>query len=176
MRIFNRIAVFALGVALAALGFVAAVEAVWTGLGYRFIWFPGRAWLTTLRRTSWSTRSVLVGAAVAALVGLLLLVAELRPASRRLARFDTEGSDTWLYHRHAMEQHLRRALEQEIPTLPIKIDVSVSGHRWKLKIRARAAASTTPMLEQAGRHQLEVLGAPANSTVTVRTTRAPRVQ
>ena len=72
MRVFNRLFVFVIAVAIAGLGFIIAVEAVWIGFGYRVLWFPGNDWLSTLRTTSWSTRSVQVGAAATALAGLAL--------------------------------------------------------------------------------------------------------
>jgi hypothetical protein len=174
VRPFNRIFVFAFGILLAVVGFIAAVEATWTGLGYHFLWFAGPDWRTTLRHTSWSTRSVLIGAAIAAAVGLVLLIAELRPAPKRLARFHVEEDQTWYYQRHAVEQHVRRSLKKEIPTLPIKTDLKVTSRRWKLKIRAHAASSTKPALQAAGNQQLQELRAPQGSTATVRTTRAPK--
>jgi hypothetical protein len=150
------------------------VEAIWTGLGYHFLWFPGEAWRATLRHTSWSSRSVLVGAAIAAAVGLIVLITELRPAPRRLARFHVDGDETWYYQRHSVELHLRRSLAKEIPTLPIKTDLRVASARWKLRVRAHAASSTKSALQAAGNQQLQELRAPHGSTVTVRTTRAAK--
>ncbi len=176
MRVFNRILVFALGLALAALGFVMAVEAVWTGLGYRFLWFPGKEWLHTLRTTPWSTRTVLVGTAVTAACGLVLVIVEVRPWPKTLARTFVDGDGTWLLHRRSTEQHLRRRLQGKVPTSPIKAQLLVSSRRWKLSLRAHAAPSTKPDLEAAGNEELERLGAPGGSKVIVRTTRAKRVQ
>lgn len=175
MRLFNRLAVFALGVVLAGVGFIIAVEAVWTGLGYRFLWFPGKSWLRSLRASAWSDRSVMVGAAITAAVGLLLLLAELRPWPKRLARSSIQEQDTWLIQRRSAEQYLRRSVQQEVPRSPIKADLTISRRRWILKLRARAAASTKPDLVAVGQHELEKLGAPKGSKVVVRTTRAPRV-
>lgn len=175
MRLFNRFVVFALGVILAAVGFIIAVEAVWTGLGYRFLWFPGQRWIHTLRTSAWSDRSVMVGAAIAGAVGLLLLVAELRPWPKRLARSSIQVQDTWLIQRHSAEGYLRRTVQREVPRSPIKADLHISRRRWNLRLRARAAASTKPDLVAAGQHELEKLGAPKGSKVVVRATRAPRV-
>jgi hypothetical protein len=96
MTVFNRLLVFALGLVLAAFGFVMAIEAAWTGLGYRFLWFPGPKWLHSLRTSAWSDRSVMVGAAVIAAIGLALLVAELRPWPKRLARLCIKHEEIWL--------------------------------------------------------------------------------
>jgi hypothetical protein len=175
MLIFNRLAVFALGVIVAGVGFIVAVEAVWTGLGYRFLWFPGQTWLHSLRTSAWSDRAVMVGAAIAAAIGLLLLVVELRPWPPRLARSSMQERDTWLIQRHSAEQYLRRAVQREVPRAPVKADLKINRRRWNLTLRARAAASTKPDLVAAGQQELEKLGAPKGSKVTVRTTRAPRV-
>jgi hypothetical protein len=175
MRIFNRLAVFALGVILAGVGLIIVVEAVWTGLGYRFLWFPGQAWLHALQTSAWSERTVLVGAAIAAAVGLILLVVELRPWPQRLARSSIQERDTWLIQRRSAEQYLRRAVQREVPRSPLKADLTIGRRRWNLRLRARAAASTKPDLMAAGQHELERLGAPEGSKVKVRTTRAPRV-
>lgn len=175
MRIFNRLAVFALGVILAGVGFVIVVEAVWTGFGYRFLWFPGQAWLHSLRTSAWSERTVMVGAAIAAAVGLILLVVELRPWPQRLARSSIQERDTWLIQRRSAEQYLRRAVQREVPRSPLKADLTIGRRRWNLRLRARADVSTKPDFVAAGQQELEKLGAPKGSKVGVRTTRAPRV-
>ncbi len=175
MRIFNRLAVFALGVILAGAGFIVAVEAAWTGLGYRFLWFPGQVWLHALRTSAWSDRTVMIGAALAAAVGLILLVAELRPWPPRLARSSIQEQNTWLIQRRSAEQYLRRVVQREVPRAPIKADLTIGRRGWNLRLRVRAAASTKPDLVAAGQQELEKLGAPEGSKVTVRTTRAPRV-
>jgi hypothetical protein len=170
MRLFNRLLVFAFGIVFIALGLLTAVEAIWTGLGYQFLWFPGKEWLYTLRTTPWSTRSVLVGAAIVAAASLMLLIAEIRPLRRSLVRTLGNQDDTWLLHRRSTEHHVGRNLEAAVPRT-IKTHLDSSAHRWKLSLRADAAATTRPTLEAAGRDELEKLGAPAGSTVRVRTTR-----
>jgi hypothetical protein len=169
MRLFNRLLVFALGLVLAGAAFVVAVEAIWTGLGYRFLWFPGQTWLHALRTSTWSDRSVMVGGAIAAAFGVLLLVAELRPRSKRLVPISIGDETLWLLQRRSAEQHLRRAVQRDVPRSPLKAVLRVKNRRWSLRLRAQAAASTKPDLEVAGRRQLQRLGAPSNSKVLVRT-------
>ncbi len=171
MRVFNRLLVFALGMALAGLGFIAMVEAIWTGLGYQFLWFPGQAWLRTLQTTSWSTRSVEVGAAIAAFAGLVLLVAEIRPWRKRLARTEAGGDGVWLLHRRSTEQLLSRRVAREVPATPIKARLSIGSRRWKLSLRTHASASRAPALRAAAEAELARLGAPVSSKVLVRTSK-----
>jgi hypothetical protein len=102
-------------------------------------------------------------------------VLELRPWPPRLARSSIQEQDTWLIQRHSAEQYLRRAVQQEVPRSPIKADLAIGRRRWNLRLRVRAAASTKPDLAAAGQQELEKLGAPEGSKVTVRTTGAPRV-
>ena len=171
MRVFNRLLIFALGVALAGLGFIATVEAVWTGLGYRLLWFPGQAWLRTLQSTAWSTRSVEIGAAIAAFVGMVLLVAEIRPWRKRLVRTGADGDGVWLLHRRSTEQLLSRRVARQVVSGPIKARLSIGAQRWKLSLRTHVAASNAPALRAAAEAELARLGAPARSKVFVHTTR-----
>jgi hypothetical protein len=174
MTVFNRLLVFALGLVLAAFGFVMAIEAAWTGLGYRFLWFPGPKWLHSLRTSAWSDRSVMVGAAVIAAIGLALLVAELRPWPKRLARLCIKHEEIWLIQRHSAEQYVMRAVANEVPRTPVKAGLRIGKRRWLLRLRANAATSTKPNLEAAGRRELTKLGAPLGSRVAVRTARSRR--
>jgi hypothetical protein len=169
MRLFNRLLVFALGLVLAGVGFVTAVEASWTGLGYRFLWFRGQSWLHSLQTSTWSDRSVMVGGAIAAAFGLLLLVAELRPWSTRLVATTLGDEDLWLLQRRSAEQYLQRTVQGDVPRSPIKADLHANRRRWRLRLRAPAAGSTKSDLEAAGRRQLDKLGAPSGSKILVRT-------
>ena len=151
MRVFNRLFVFVIAVALAGLGFIVAVEAVWTGLGYRVLWFPGNDWLSTLRTTSWSTRSVEVGAAAAALTGLVLVILEVRPWRRRLVPTHIDNEDTWLLNRRSTERLVHRQLQRQVPTAPITARLRIGVLRWSSTLRAHAPASTRPVLETAAK-------------------------
>ena len=42
MRVFNRLLVLALGVAIAAAGVLVILEAIWTWTNSGFVWIPGR--------------------------------------------------------------------------------------------------------------------------------------
>ena len=154
MRVFNRLFVFAIAVAIAGLGFIIAVEAVWIGFGYRVLWFPGNDWLSTLRTTSWSTRSVQVRAAATALAGLALVILEVRPWRKRLVPTHIDDEDTWLLNRRSTERLVHRQLQRQVPTVLSRLAFAFGALRWKLTLRAHAPASTRPVLEAAAGENL----------------------
>ena len=108
--------------------------------------------------------AISVGVAV---VGLILLVFEVRPHRQRIARFDTDH-DTWLLVRRSTESYLARRLTTAVPTSPIKARLKPKG-RWRLKVTARAASSTRATLEAAAKSELARLHAP-EARVQVKTT------
>jgi hypothetical protein len=177
MRLVNRLLAFALVLAIAALGFVVAVEATWTGLGYRFLWFPGKQWLHTLRSTDWSARSVLVVGAAAAVLGLLLLIVEVRPRPKRLAQMSVEGDDVWLLQRRTTERHLSRKMQGKLPSSPaVEAKLQVKPSHWRLVLRTKGNEETRVTLESLGQQDLEKLFAPPGSKATAKVTpegRAP---
>jgi hypothetical protein len=155
-------------VAVTALGFVIAVEAAWTGLGYRFLWFPGQQWLHTLRSTAWSARSVAIAGASVAAFGLLLLAIEVRPRPKRLAQISVEGDDVWLLNRRSTEHHLRRLMQNRVSSSPVEVRLKVSRQQWRLVLRAKGNEGTKASLASLGSQDLEKLLAPPGSKVTAK--------
>jgi hypothetical protein len=170
MRVANRLLCFLFGTALAAFGVAVVVEAVssWAGLG--FVVIHGRQWLSALETTPWSSTLVIGVSIAVAGGGFLLILAELRPERARVVRFQTDHG-RWLLLRRSTEQHLARRLKSAVPTSPIKTKLNPKGQHWKLRVTAKAAASTKPALEAAGRDELAQLHADA-ATVKVFTTKA----
>jgi hypothetical protein len=167
MVVFNRLFAFILGAAILAGGLLVMLEAIWAWTGSGFVWIPGREWLKAFKTTEWSDNLVIAISIGVAIVGLLLLVVELRPQRRRLARFDTDR-DTWLLLRRSTEAYLDRRLATAVPTSPIRTRLN-PRRRWRLKVTARAAAWTRPTLEAAAKTELERLHAPG-ARVQVNTT------
>lgn len=89
MRHLNRAFAAVLSIALIVLGILVVIEVVAQRLGAAPVlvqWPSGYDWAT---RTSWDATAVKVTAVVLVLIGLLLLVAELKPA--RVRRFTVAG-------------------------------------------------------------------------------------
>ena len=172
MRVFNRLLLLVLGVALVAAGVLVVVEAVyaWTGSGPVGAFVP--QWLATFKTTPWSAPIVIAISAAVAAAGLVLVLVEVRPQRKRLAVFATDSGD-WLLLRRSTEGHLQRRLTARVPTDVVKVRLTPRSQRWRLKVRARAASTTRPVLQSAAREELGRLHAPASSTVAV-TTSGPR--
>jgi hypothetical protein len=174
MRVFNRLLVLVLGVALAAAGVLVVVEAVYAWTGSGFVGITGRQWLMSFKTTPWSA-TVVVGVSVAvAATGLVLVLAELRPQRKRHAAFGTDSGD-WLLLRRSTEAYLQRRLTAQVPVDVVKVRLTPRSLRWRLKVKARAASSTRPVLQSTGRDELGRLHAPAPSTVEVTTSRPRKV-
>ena len=171
MRVFNRLLVLALGVVIAAAGVLVILEAVWTWTNSGFLWIPGREWLNSFKSTPWSDPTVIGISIAVAAVGLVLVVAELRPQRKRHAPFSTDQGD-WLLLRRSTEAHLQRRLATQVPVSPIKVRLKPRALRWRLKVRARAAPTTKPALRDAAQTELGRLHAPPTSTIDVTTTKA----
>jgi hypothetical protein len=167
MAIFNRLLAFVLGAAMIAGGLLVALEAIWAWTGSGFVWIPGREWLSSFETTPWSKNLVVVISVAVGLVGLILLLSEVRPQRRRVARFATERG-TWLLSRRSTEAHLSRRLEARVSVSPIKTRLNPRGG-WRLKVHARAARSTRPTIEAAAMGELRRLHA-SGARVQVKTT------
>jgi hypothetical protein len=167
MVIVNRLLALVLGAAILAGGLLVMLEAIWAWTGSGFVWIPEEQWLRAFKTTEWSDNLVIAISIGVALVGLILLVVQLRPQRPRLAPFKTDHDSWWLLRRSA-ESHLGRRLETAVPTSPIKIRLN-PRLRWRLKVTAPAATSTRPTLESAAKAELERLRAP-NARIQVKTT------
>jgi hypothetical protein len=167
MVVFNRFLALILGAAILAGGLLVMLEAIWAWTGSGFVWIPGHEWLRSFKTTEWSDNLVIAISIGVAIIGLILLLAEVRPRRRRLAPFGTDHDSWWLLRR-STEGYLDRRLETAVPTSPIKTRLNPKG-RWRLKVTARAAVSTRPALEAAARTEMERLHAP-KARVQVKTT------
>ena len=95
------------------------------------------------------------------------------PDGPRVVPFPTENTGDWVLLRRSTEAHLQRRLAAQVSDQPHQSPAEPQARsRWTLKIRARAAASTKPALEQAARAELAALRAPQASRVRVDTTGA----
>jgi hypothetical protein len=167
VTVFNRLFALVLGAAILAGGLLVMLEAIWAWTGSGFVWIPGNQWLRAFKTTMWSDNLVIAISIGVAIVGLALLVAQVRPQRPRLARFETDH-DTFVLLRRSTEASLGRRLAEVVPTAPISARLNPKG-RWRLKVTARAARSTRPELLAAARGELQRLHAP-DARVQVRTT------
>ena len=167
MTVINRLLTLVLGAVILAGGLLVMLEAIWAWTGSGFVWIPEQRWLRAFKTTEWSDNLVIAISIGVAVVGLVLLLAQLRPQRPRLARFETDH-DTFVLLRRSTEAYLERRLAVAVPTSPINARLNPKG-RWRLKVTARAARSTRPELMSAARVELERLHAP-QAQVQVKTT------
>ncbi len=170
-RVLNRVLVLVIGLVLAGAGALVIIEGIWTWTNSGFVWIPGEDWLRAFRTTPWSDPANIAISIGVAAVGLILLAFELWPRRPRTAPFRTDNKGDWLLLRRSTEGHVARRVAAEVP-IPLTARLKPSLTRWKLKIRARAAASTRGELERSARTQLRRLHAPESSQVRVQTTGA----
>jgi hypothetical protein len=175
IRLGNRLLMLIFGFALAGGGALVIIEGVWTWTNSGFVWIPGDAWLSTFKTTLWSAPIVIgVSIGVGAL-GLAIVLLQLRRHPKLTMAYATDKPGEWHLVRRSTEAHLERRLRAEVPTSPIKAHLVTHTRKWSLNVRAKAAASTRPMIEEAARAELDVLQAPKASRIKVKTTGASKV-
>lgn len=174
IRLFNRLVAFVVGAALAAGGVLVVIEGFSTWINSGFVFIPGAQWLSTTRTTPWSATIVVAISAAVAILGLALLIFEIRPQRKRVVPYHTDTAGEWLLLRRSAESHLARQLSAQVPATPITARLEPKATKWSLTVKAKAAASTRPVLESAGRSELASLHAPQASLVRVKTTGSPK--
>ena len=174
MRVFNRLAVLVVGLALVAAGGLIIVEVIWTGVGSGFVWIPGRRWLNTAQVTSRSDVAVVWVSVAVGVAAAVLCVAEIRPWRRRLVQVDPGDGHHWWVFRRSAERHLARQIGATVPWGAVRARLDERAGRWTLKVRVRASRDSGPDLKLVGERELGRLAAPAQSLVIVSTKRPRR--
>jgi len=140
MRLANRVLAALLSLALIVAGVLLIIEVIADRLNHRpaiVHWHRAYDWA---KRTTWNAGSVRVTCGVLILLGLLLLIAELKPARvSRLAADPTEAGAA-----HIDTAYTRRGLAAAIRSAVTRVDgvrgASVKVKRRKVKVAATAAA------------------------------------
>lgn len=171
MPVVNRIASLLLGLALLAAGLLAVVEAALVALDRPAIWIPRDAWYTRLTTTGWRDNVVLIVAVAAGVVGLLILLTQLRPWPPDRVKV---GVDGWYVQRRSVEHRLAAAADQVPGVHDAKARVRGSAKRWRAAVKATGDRDARPDVEEAVRAELERMAA-ADTRVGVSLARARRV-
>ena len=161
MRVFERLLSLLLAVAVVVGSLLLAVEVVWAALGKSPLLIP---WQSTYDRGSsdtWDSAPVRIAAVVLLVVGLLLLLAELKP--RRTPRLQLTGTDPSFdaaVTRRSLRSALLNAAKQVDGISGAK--AKVSKRRAKVTATSRlgsveTAQSLTGELETALRERLDSL-------------------
>lgn len=172
IRVVDRVLLTVIGLLLVAGGVLVIIEAIWAWTNNGFVWIPGERWLHAFKTTTWSDPATIAISVAAGALGLLLLAWAVWPRRARSAAFPTEKAGQWSLLRRSTEGHLQRRLAAQVPVSPIKARLNPKPGSWTLKVKARAATSTRPALEQSARAELAALKAPSGCRVQVATTGA----
>ncbi|MFJ8578039.1 hypothetical protein [Micromonospora sp. NPDC093277] len=164
MRTVNRLATLLLAVALLAGGALVAVEALLAAFGH-----PGplvHRWYAVLTTTRWQDAPVRAVAAGVALLGLVVLVAELR--RWRPTRLRLTEDDGWHLQRRSVERRLARAARAVPSVRRARVRLRRRGDAWRPRVTATGDPAARADVEFALRWELDRLAAPRRDPIEVR--------
>jgi hypothetical protein len=181
MRVFNRLLALLLALLLIVAGLWALPVSIAHALsiGWRPGWLhffdqslhQGLQTLATLQLADWR---VLAAASGLVILGLLLLLLELRPWPPQIVFLDEDETARWWLHRATFEAVLRSLVVRETTATGARARLR-GQRRWRLRVDANASPQLRAEIEQLVRSSLERLGRAGDSTVRVRIARARRV-
>jgi hypothetical protein len=180
LRVFNRLLALLLALLLIAGGLWALAISLAHALSIG--WRPG--WLhffdqslhqdlQTLSTLQLANGRVLAAAAGLAILGLLLLLLELRPWPPLIVFLDEDETARWWLHRATFEGVLRSLVVKETTATGARARLR-GQRRWRLNVDANASPQLRAEIEQLVRASLERLGRAGDSTIRVRIGRARR--
>ncbi|MGI8563597.1 MAG: hypothetical protein ACR2MZ_08605 [Candidatus Dormibacter sp.] len=173
MRVFNRLVMVVLALLLVVAGLwalaISIVHAL--GIGWRPDWLryfdqslhQALKTLSTLQLADWR---VLASAAALIVLGLLLLLLELRPWPPLIVFLDEDDTASWWLHRAAFEGMLGSLLIKE--TTAVGVRARLRGRRsWRLRVDAAGSPRMRGEVEQLVHSSLERLGRADDSAIRV---------
>jgi hypothetical protein len=174
MRPLNRIAAAVLGVLLIALGVVAAVELA-VAASHHAVWPPWLArWLTSWTTTTIGNRLVFVVAIIVAVVGLLILLLQVRRwRPDRLPTGDS-GQGVWWVSRRTVERRARASAGALSGVRRPQADVVGGLRHWRVRVSAEARPEQREPVEESLRRELGLLDLPPEVPVELDLRRPPR--
>ncbi|MEU7611342.1 DUF6286 domain-containing protein [Micromonospora sp. NPDC049204] len=165
MRSVNRIASLLLATALLVGGTLVAVQALLLAL-HRPAPLDPTGWLDALSGTRWRDPVVQAVAGGAVLLGLAILVAQLRPWTP--VRLRTDDRDGWHLHRRSVERRLADAASAVPGVRRARVRVRRRGGQWRPRVRATGDPAARAEIEYAVHQELHRLTAPRSGHIDVR--------
>jgi hypothetical protein len=172
MRIVNRLATALLALALIAAGVVAIIESVAAAAGAAPALLPLRDWYDWLTTTRPDSRAVLLVSIAAILLGLLILVSQLRRWRPAVLDLAVDERATWRVPRRTVERLTVAAAERVTGVSNARAQISGTQAGWRIAIAGIGRADTRDAVHAAVRQELDRL-TPAGSVPIRVNLRAP---
>jgi hypothetical protein len=176
MRAVNRLLSLLLGLVLLLGGLLVAVEALLAALGQASWLIPVDRWYEFLTETRVGDRRVLIVSLAVAVLGLILVVAEVRrwPPTRLPVHLESADGHWWVARRSA-ESRLASAAGDVTGVVGARAKLRARHGRWQIGVRVEARESSRPVVEQAIEETLKRLSPPPDSSVRLRLVKPRRV-
>jgi hypothetical protein len=173
MRTTNRILSALLGLVLLVAGLAVAIETALIAWGGRPAVIPADRWYASLRELRFADRPFLVTSAVVALVGLVLLILQLRPWPPERVQTSAGDSPPLSITRRSVEHRVELAAARAGVEHP---DSAVRGRpgRWRVRLRGVAWPEQRDAVLAAVQAELDRLYAPPGTPVTITLRRPAR--
>ncbi|MFC4020102.1 DUF6286 domain-containing protein [Micromonospora sp. GCM10011542] len=166
MRTVNRVASLVLAAALLAGGTLVATEALLATLGGPALLLERTGWYDTLTTTRLSDPAVRTAATATVLLGLAILLAQLRRWTP--VRLRTDERDGWHLHRRSVERRLADAATAVPGVRRATVRLRRRGAEWRPRVRASGDPAARPEVEFAVHQELHRLAAPGSGRIEVR--------
>ncbi|MET7876517.1 DUF6286 domain-containing protein [Micromonospora profundi] len=166
MRTVNRVASLLLAAALLLGGALLAVQALLVSLHRPALVLDRTGWYDTLTATRLRDPTVRAVAGAAVLLGLAILVAQLRRWTPVRLRLD--DADSWHLHRRSVERRLADVAGAVPGVRRARVQVRRRDGRWRPRVRATGDPAARTEVEYAVRQELRRLAAPPTDRIEVR--------
>jgi hypothetical protein len=160
MRALNRVASALLGIVLIVVGLVAAAEAVAAYRDQRPLLLPLRQWYDRLIATTFADRGVLLISIGAGVLGLLVLVSQLRRWQPRELDLRSEENMRWQLRRHSLQQQVAASVSTVPGVQEPQVDVAGRQSAWSVRVRAAGRPDQLNDVRSAARSALTRLDVP----------------
>lgn len=174
MNTVNRVAALLLGILLAAAGLVTAAETVALAVWDKAWPLPVTRWRDRLAGVQWSDRVVLIASIIVFVVGLLVLLPQLRRTRPARVRTSSPDGAAWVVRRRGLERQAASAARRIRGVDGAKAKARGKERRWRLAVAASAPGGVVDGDDV--RHlvddELRRLGVPDDVPVRVTVTRS----
>ena len=157
VRTFNRLLSLLLGAALVAGGVLALTETAAAVFGQGPLVVPAARWADEVRQQTFSEAVVVTVFAAVAVVGLVLLIAEVSPWPKRRVAWAKDAPGAWWLLRRSVEQHVARSVIRNTSATGAHVIFRPRRRRWSVEVQADAAPAARPAIAEQARQALAAL-------------------